>query len=104
MFFCPVGTEEFIPGLNLVKPWAEIEFWQVRNPDVSEFMDVPPELIDLTIHCAHDALEILVRQIEPFALETELLPGVHSVPFSGPHTRSKWIPVSVRRVTIPGDR
>jgi glyoxylase-like metal-dependent hydrolase (beta-lactamase superfamily II) len=64
---------------------AEIEFWQVPNPDVSEFRDVPPELVDLTIHCAHDALEILVRQIEPFALETELLPGVQSVPLPG-HT------------------
>jgi glyoxylase-like metal-dependent hydrolase (beta-lactamase superfamily II) len=64
---------------------AEIEFWQVPNPDVSEFRDVPPELVDLTIHCAHDALEILVGQIEPFALETELLPGVQSVPLPG-HT------------------
>jgi len=64
---------------------AEIEFWQVPNPDVSEFRDVPSELIDLTIHCAHDTLELLANQIEPFAQEAELLPGVHSVPLPG-HT------------------
>jgi len=64
---------------------AEIEFWQVANPDVSEFRDVPAELTDLTIQCAHDALEILGSQIEPFAPETEILPGVHSVPLPG-HT------------------
>jgi glyoxylase-like metal-dependent hydrolase (beta-lactamase superfamily II) len=64
---------------------TEIEFWQVPNPDVSELRNVPSELIDLTIQCAHDALEILVKQIEPFALEAELLPGVHSVPLPG-HT------------------
>ena len=63
----------------------EIEFWRVPNPDISELRDVPPELIDLTIHCAQDALEILAKQIEPFALETELLPGVHSIPLPG-HT------------------
>jgi glyoxylase-like metal-dependent hydrolase (beta-lactamase superfamily II) len=64
---------------------TEIEFWQVPNPDVSELRNVPSALIDLTIQCAHDALEILVKQIEPFALEAELLPGVHSVPLPG-HT------------------
>jgi glyoxylase-like metal-dependent hydrolase (beta-lactamase superfamily II) len=73
------------PRARIVISQAEIEFWQVPNPDVSEFRDVPSELVDLTIHCAHDALEILASQIEPFALETELLPGVHSVPLPG-HT------------------
>src|SRR5580704_3531036 len=64
---------------------TEIELWQVPNPDVSELRNVPSELVDLTIQCAHDALEILVKQIEPFTLEAELLPGVHSVPLPG-HT------------------
>jgi glyoxylase-like metal-dependent hydrolase (beta-lactamase superfamily II) len=66
-------------------PQEEIEFWRAPNPDISELRDVPPELIDLTIHCAQDALEILAKQIEPFAPETELLPGVHSIPLPG-HT------------------
>jgi glyoxylase-like metal-dependent hydrolase (beta-lactamase superfamily II) len=73
------------PRARVLISQAEIEFWQVPNPDVSEFRNVPSELIDLTIQCAHDALEILGRQIEPFALEAEPLPGVQSVPLPG-HT------------------
>jgi glyoxylase-like metal-dependent hydrolase (beta-lactamase superfamily II) len=73
------------PRARILVSKAEIEFWQVAKPDISEFRDVPPELIDLTIGCAHDALEILRTQIEPFAPETELLPGVYSVPLPG-HT------------------
>jgi len=73
------------PRARIFIPQEEIEFWRVLNPDISELRDVPPELIDLTIHCAQDALEILAKQIEPFALETELLPGVHSIPLPG-HT------------------
>jgi glyoxylase-like metal-dependent hydrolase (beta-lactamase superfamily II) len=73
------------PRARIFIPQEEIEFWRVPNPDISELRDVPPELIDLTIHCAQDALEILAKQIEPFALETELLPGVHSIPLPG-HT------------------
>jgi glyoxylase-like metal-dependent hydrolase (beta-lactamase superfamily II) len=46
---------------------------------------VPPELVDLTIHCARDVLEILAKQIESFAPETDLLDGVHSIPLPG-HT------------------
>jgi glyoxylase-like metal-dependent hydrolase (beta-lactamase superfamily II) len=64
---------------------AEIEFWQASNPDISELRDVPPELVDLTIHCAHDALEILSKQIEPFSPEAELLPGVRGIALPG-HT------------------
>ena len=37
---------------------AEIEFWRTPSPDISELSGVPPELIDLTIRCALDALEI----------------------------------------------
>jgi glyoxylase-like metal-dependent hydrolase (beta-lactamase superfamily II) len=73
------------PRARILISQPEIEFWQVPNPDVSEFRDVPSELIDLTIHCAHDTLELLASQIEPFAQEAELLPGVHSVPLPG-HT------------------
>jgi glyoxylase-like metal-dependent hydrolase (beta-lactamase superfamily II) len=73
------------PRARILISKAETEFWQVPNPDVSEFRDVPPELIDLTIHCAHQVLEILGGQIEPFAPESELLPGVRSVPLPG-HT------------------
>jgi glyoxylase-like metal-dependent hydrolase (beta-lactamase superfamily II) len=73
------------PRARIFIPQEEIEFWRVPNPDISELRDVPPELIDLTIHCAQDALEILAKQIEPFAPETELLPGVHSIPLPG-HT------------------
>jgi glyoxylase-like metal-dependent hydrolase (beta-lactamase superfamily II) len=64
---------------------AEIEFWRVPSPDISELRNVPPELIDLTIHCAHDAIEILAKQIEPFAPDQELLSGVSSVGLPG-HT------------------
>ena len=73
------------PRARIFIPQEEIEFWRVPNPDISELRDVPPELIDLTIHCAQDALEILAKQIEPFVPETELLPGVHSIPLPG-HT------------------
>src|ERR1700730_11834563 len=73
------------PRARIFISLEEIEFWRVPNPDISELRDVPPELIDLTIHCAQDALEILAKQIEPFVPETELLPGVHSIPLPG-HT------------------
>jgi glyoxylase-like metal-dependent hydrolase (beta-lactamase superfamily II) len=63
----------------------EVKFWQVSNPDISELRDVPRELIDLTIQCAHEALEVLGNQIEQFAPNQELLPGVKSVPLPG-HT------------------
>ena len=46
---------------------------------------MPPELIDLTIHCAHDVLKILAKQIEPFAPDQELLPGIRSISLPG-HT------------------
>jgi glyoxylase-like metal-dependent hydrolase (beta-lactamase superfamily II) len=80
-----VNKKSRFPRAQILISQAELEFWQVANPDVSEFRDVPPELVDLTIRCAHDALEILAKQIEPFAQETELLPGVQSVPLPG-HT------------------
>jgi glyoxylase-like metal-dependent hydrolase (beta-lactamase superfamily II) len=64
---------------------SEIEFWQVPEPDVSQLKNVPPELVELTIHCAHDALEILAKQIESFAPETDVLDGVHSIALPG-HT------------------
>jgi glyoxylase-like metal-dependent hydrolase (beta-lactamase superfamily II) len=73
------------PRAHIFISQEEIEFWRVPNPDMSELRDVPPELIDLTIHCAQDALEILAKQIEPFVAETELLPGIHSIPLPG-HT------------------
>ena len=73
------------PRARIFISQAEIDFWQVPNPDISELRDVPPDLIDLTIHCAHDALEILANQCQPFAPETELLPGVSSIPLPG-HT------------------
>jgi glyoxylase-like metal-dependent hydrolase (beta-lactamase superfamily II) len=73
------------PGARILIAEAEIEFWQAPNPDTSELRDVPPELIDLTIRCAHDALEILSKQIEPFAPEAELLPGVRGIALPG-HT------------------
>jgi len=73
------------PRAHIFISQEEIEFWRVPNPDISELRDVPPELIDLTIHCAQDALEILAKQIEPFVAETELLPGIHSIPLPG-HT------------------
>jgi glyoxylase-like metal-dependent hydrolase (beta-lactamase superfamily II) len=79
------NKKSLFPRARIFISEAEIEFWRVPNPDISELRDVPPELIALTIHCAHDALEILAKQIEPFAEETELLPGVHSVPLPG-HT------------------
>jgi glyoxylase-like metal-dependent hydrolase (beta-lactamase superfamily II) len=64
---------------------AEIEFWRTPSPDISELSGVPPELIDLTIHCALDALEILAKQIEPFSPDQELLPGIRSMALPG-HT------------------
>ncbi len=64
---------------------AEIEFWRTPSPDISELSGVPPELIDLTIHCALDALEILAKQIEPFSPDQELLPGIRSIALPG-HT------------------
>jgi glyoxylase-like metal-dependent hydrolase (beta-lactamase superfamily II) len=73
------------PRARILIPQVEIEFWRGSNPDLSELRDVPPELIDLTIQCAHDALQILEKQIEPFAPDTELLPGVRSIPLPG-HT------------------
>ena len=73
------------PRARILISRAEIEFWQVPNPDVSEFKNVPPELVDLTIHCAHDALEILAKQIEPFTPGSDLLQGVHSIALPG-HT------------------
>ncbi len=73
------------PKARLFISQAEIDFWQTPNPDISELRDVPSELIDLTISCAHDTLEILANQIEPFAPETELLPGVESFSLPG-HT------------------
>ena len=79
------NKKSLFPRARIFISEAEIEFWRVPNPDISELRDVPPELIALTIDCAHDALEILAKQIEPFAEETELLPGVHSVPLPG-HT------------------
>ena len=73
------NKNSLFPRARIFISEAEIEFWRVPNPDISELRDVPPELIDLTIHCARDALEILAKQIEPFAQEKELLTGVHSV-------------------------
>jgi glyoxylase-like metal-dependent hydrolase (beta-lactamase superfamily II) len=64
---------------------AEIEFWRTPSPDISELSGVPPELIDLTIHCALDALETLAKQIEPFSPDQELLPGIRSIALPG-HT------------------
>ena len=80
-----VNKKSRFPRARIFIPQPEIEFWRPRDPDVSELRDVPPALIDLTIRCAHDALEILAAQIESFSPETELFPGVQSIPLPG-HT------------------
>ena len=79
------NKKSLFPQARIFISEAEIEFWRVPNPDVSELREVPSELIDLTIHRAHDVLEFLANQIEPFAPDQELLPGVHSVALPG-HT------------------
>lgn len=73
------------PRARIFVSRAELEFWQAPEPDVSQFKNVPPELVELTIRCAHDVLEILAKQIEPFAPETDLFDGVRSLPLPG-HT------------------
>jgi glyoxylase-like metal-dependent hydrolase (beta-lactamase superfamily II) len=79
------NRKSLFPRARIFISQAEIEFWRVPNPDIRELRDVPPELVDLTILCAHEALEILAKQIESFPAETEVLPGVHSLSLPG-HT------------------
>jgi glyoxylase-like metal-dependent hydrolase (beta-lactamase superfamily II) len=80
-----VNKQSLFPRARIFISEVEIEFWRVPSPDISELRDVPPELIDLTIRCAHDALEILAKQIEPFSPDQELLPGIGSMVLPG-HT------------------
>jgi glyoxylase-like metal-dependent hydrolase (beta-lactamase superfamily II) len=77
--------QSLFPRARIFISKAEIEFWQAPNPDISELRNVPPELIELTIRCALDALEILKDQIQPFDPDQELLPGIQSVALPG-HT------------------
>jgi glyoxylase-like metal-dependent hydrolase (beta-lactamase superfamily II) len=79
------NKKSLFPQARIFISEAEIEFWRAPSPDISELRDVPPELIDLTIHCAHDVLEILAKQIKPFAPDQELLPGIRSISLPG-HT------------------
>jgi glyoxylase-like metal-dependent hydrolase (beta-lactamase superfamily II) len=79
------NKKSLFPRARIFISEVEIEFWRAPSPDISELRDVPPELIDLTIHCAHDVLEILAKQIEPFAPDQELLPGIRSISLPG-HT------------------
>ena len=79
------NQKSIFPRARIFISEREIDFWRGPNPDLSEFQEVPPELIDLTIRCAHEALDILGKQIEPFPPGSELLPGVQSVPLPG-HT------------------
>jgi glyoxylase-like metal-dependent hydrolase (beta-lactamase superfamily II) len=79
------NKKSLFPRARIFISEVEIEFWRVPNPDISELRDVPPELIDLTIHCAHEALGILADQIEPFAPGQEPLPGIRSISLPG-HT------------------
>jgi glyoxylase-like metal-dependent hydrolase (beta-lactamase superfamily II) len=80
-----LNGKSLFPQARIFISEAEIEFWRAPSPDISELRDVPPELIDLTIHCAHDVLEILAKQIKPFAPDQELLPGIRSDSLPG-HT------------------
>jgi glyoxylase-like metal-dependent hydrolase (beta-lactamase superfamily II) len=79
------NKKSLFPRARIFISEVEIEFWRAPSPDISELRDVPPELVDLTIHCAHDVLEILAKQIEPFAPNQELLPGIRSISLPG-HT------------------
>jgi glyoxylase-like metal-dependent hydrolase (beta-lactamase superfamily II) len=79
------NKKSLFPQARIFISEAEIEFWRAPSPDISELRDVPPEFIDLTIHCAHDVLEILAKQIKPFAPDQELLPGIRSISLPG-HT------------------
>ncbi len=79
------NKKSLFPRARIFISEVEIEFWRAPSPDISELRDVPPELVDLTIHCAHDVLEILAKQIEPFAPDQELLPGIRSISLPG-HT------------------
>jgi glyoxylase-like metal-dependent hydrolase (beta-lactamase superfamily II) len=80
-----IQKKSLFPRARIFISNEEIKFWQVPDPDISELRDVPRELIDLTIQCAHDALQVLDSQIEQFAPNQELLPGVKSIPLPG-HT------------------
>jgi glyoxylase-like metal-dependent hydrolase (beta-lactamase superfamily II) len=77
--------QSLFPRARIFIPKEEIEFWQTPNPDISELRNVPPELVELTIRCALDALEILKNQIQSFSPDQELLEGIRSVALPG-HT------------------
>ena len=63
------NQKSIFPRARVFISEREIDFWRGPNPDVGELREVPPELIDLTIRCANEALDILGEQIEPFSSE-----------------------------------
>jgi len=83
--FDPQSGQSLFPNAQFFVSEPEIEFWSQSQPDLGDIQDVPPELINLTIQCAQQALSILGKQIKPFKSGVELLPGINGIALPG-HT------------------
>jgi glyoxylase-like metal-dependent hydrolase (beta-lactamase superfamily II) len=83
--FDPASRRSIFPNAQFFISEAEIEFWSQPNPDLGDIRDVPPELIQLTIQCAQQALSTLEKQIKSFKPGAELLPGITGIALPG-HT------------------
>ena len=74
------GKLKHAPPSTQLQRQATIKQGLLLRPLATRNDDLPP-----AIHCAHDVLEILAKQIQPFAPDQELLPGIRSISLPG-HT------------------